>query len=150
MEDELLLIQKRLDELAAKREAERIAANKEAAEKLAAARMAEDARIAKGKEAERLTNERFAKLAKEKEDAQRAFLQREQETKLAIARKNDAKQSQLAREAQRQAAITKAQADLEFLEEQEKRRLEDALLPKGKADITPPHPLKRFLMHVPE
>ena len=150
MHDKLLDIQKQLDDLAAEREAERIAANQKAFEELAAATIKEEKRIAAGKEAERATAEYFAKIAKDKEDAHRAFLQREHEEKVAIARKNDAKQVELVREARRQEELLKAQADREHLEECEKKRLQESLLPKGQADIAPVHPLARFLQHAPK
>jgi hypothetical protein len=149
MHDKLLDIQKQLDDLAAEREAERIAENQKAAEELAAATAKEQARIAAGKEYERRTAEEKAKIEKDKADAYSAFLQREQEEKLDIARKNDAKQVQLAYEAQRQEELKKVQADREYLEECEKKRLQDSLLPKGQADIAPAHPLARFLQHSP-
>jgi len=146
--DELLEIQNRLNVLAAQREAERIAANKKAAEELAAARTKEEARIAAGKERERTISERFAKAEKDKEDARRAFLQKEHEAQLAIERENDAKQLQLSHDALRQEEIRKTQADREYLEEQEKKRLQDALLPKY-VDATPIHPMAKFLQHTP-
>ena len=88
--DKLSEIQKQLDDLAAEREAERIAAFQKAAEELAVAAAKEQARIAAGKEYERRTAEEKAKIEKDKADAYSAFLQREQEEKLDIARKNDA------------------------------------------------------------
>jgi len=150
MKDELREIQARLDALAAKREAERIAANKKAAEELALARAKEEARITSGKERERAISERFAKAEKAKEDAQRAFLQKEHESRLAIEHENDAKQLRLSHEAQRQESLQKMQAEREYLEEQEKKRLQDALLPKKAADVVPVHPMARFLQHTPQ
>jgi len=148
--DKLSEIQKQLDDLAAEREAERIAANQKAAEELAAATIKEEKRIAAGKERERATAEFFAKVEKDKEDAHRAFLQREHEEKVAIARRNDAIQVELVREARRQEELLKAQADREHAEEQDKKRLQESLMPKGQADIAPVHPLARFLQHTPE
>jgi hypothetical protein len=150
MYDEIKMIEERLAILAREREAERIASNKKAAEELALATAKEEARITAGKERERVTNERFAKAEKAKEDAQRAFLQKEREARLAIEHENDAKQFRLAHEAQRQESLQKTQADREYLEEQEKKRLQDALLPKNNADDVPPHPMARFLQHTPK
>jgi hypothetical protein len=150
MYDEIKMIEERLAILAREREAESIASNKKAAEELAVARAKEEARIMAGKERERVTNERFAKAEKDKEDTQRAFLQKERETRLAIEHENDAKQLRLAHEAQRQESLQKTQTDREHLEEQEKKRLQDALLPKSNADVVPTHPMARFLEHTPQ
>ena len=150
MYDEIKMIEERLAILAREREAERIASNKKAAEELALATAKEEARITAGKERERVINERFAKAEKAKEDAQRAFLQKEREARLAIEHENDAKQLRLAHEAQRQEELLKAQADREHAEEQDKKRLQESLMPKGQADIAPVHPLARFLQKTPQ
>ena len=139
-----------MDDLAAAREAESLAAFQKEAEELAAATLREEKRIAAEKEIQRANKAKFAQIEKDKEEAYRAQLQKEHEERLAIERENDAKQIHIAAEAQRQEALKKTQEDRKFLEEQEKKRLADSLLPKGNADIVPKHPLARFLQHAPE
>ena len=147
MDATLIEIQNHLAQVALQREQERREAHTQAMQELAEAKVAEEERQERAKEAQRLAKEKAQQRQQAAQQAEADRLREEAELRRVIEQEENRKQYEADRVVKLKEDIKKRLDEMEHAEEQAKRQLRDVILqaePKLDTERIISNPLERF------
>jgi fused signal recognition particle receptor len=147
---ELKEIALQLAEQSAQMEQQALNAHRDALEKLAITQSQETERRAEEKKASDEANARAEKRAADKREAEAEQLRKEAEARRLIEQAADKQREDIEKAMYVKEGIARQMAEIEHAADVAARQIEDAKHRIVVAEVTPEHPLKRFLQTAPE
>ena len=147
---ELKEIALQLAEQSAQLNQQALNAHRDALEKLAVTQSQEAERRAAEKQASDEANARAEKKAADKREAEAEQLRKAAEARRRIEQAADKQREDIEKDMLAKEEIARQMAEIEHAADVAARQIEDAKHRIVVAEVTPEHPLKRFLQHSPE